>query len=58
MICEDEPKRPDGLPDVLLVRRLETELTREQILFVLETFDNVCHHCFDRRPGCQCWNDE
>lgn len=56
MICDDEPKRPDGLPNVRLVNKLDEKLTREQILFVLETLETICLHCFDNHPRCTCWD--
>ncbi len=37
---------------------IERGLTLPQIVIVLESFDNICKHCFDADDGCQCWNDE
>jgi hypothetical protein len=42
----------------LFTERLKSGLTMAQICFVLDTLDGICHDCWDRDKGCQCWNDE
>ena len=63
MTDQDFPKEfferhPTLLYPTLFVKKLRKTLTDEQIIKILEAMDDVCQHCWDDPPGCQCWNDE
>lgn len=48
-----------GVEENLLIKQLrEMELDNHIVAQVLVIIDEICHHCWDRPAGCQCWNDE
>ena len=59
LYIENWVKEHSSREDPLFLERLRNlNLTKPQIVGVLEAILTTCNHCWDGKSNCQCWNDE